>query len=187
MPRPRSELLGSLGKLFSIFKKVADKVLELGGSDEDIAKIGINVTLAKDLAAVITSKAKVVYQSHHKEASEEDKLLATLLKVEPQVILQLRGDSRVIMAGELRKALRKLSYRESEIIKLRYGLGDGYAYTLEETGHIFKVTRERIRQVEAKAFRKLQQQDLLEEFERASAWHREEASQAVASEEVEKD
>jgi len=57
-----------------------------------------------------------------------------------------------------------LSYREREIIKhrqasptgLRYGIGDGYTYTLEEVGRIFKVTRERVRQVEAKAIRKLQ-------------------------------
>ena len=40
------------------------------------------------------------------------------------------------------KVLKTLSYREREIIKLRYGLGDGYSYTLEEVGHIFKVTRD---------------------------------------------
>ncbi len=52
--------------------------------------------------------------------------------------------------------LKTLSYREREIIKLRYGIGDGYTYTLEEVGRIFKVTRERVRQVEAKAVIKLQ-------------------------------
>jgi len=52
--------------------------------------------------------------------------------------------------------LKTLTYREREIIKLRYGLGDGYTYTLEEVGKIFKVTRERVRQIEAKAVRKLQ-------------------------------
>lgn len=52
--------------------------------------------------------------------------------------------------------LKTLTYREREIIKLRYGLGDGYTYTLEEVGRIFKVTRERVRQIEAKAVRKLQ-------------------------------
>ncbi len=52
--------------------------------------------------------------------------------------------------------LKTLSYREREIIKLRYGIGDGYTYTLEEVGRIFKVTRERVRQVESKAIRKLQ-------------------------------
>jgi len=52
--------------------------------------------------------------------------------------------------------LKTLSYREREIIRLRYGLGDGYTYTLEEVGRIFKVTRERVRQIEAKAVRNLQ-------------------------------
>lgn len=53
MPRPRSELLGSLGKLFSIFKKVADKVMELGGSDEDITKIDMEDNLTTNLAHVV--------------------------------------------------------------------------------------------------------------------------------------
>lgn len=52
--------------------------------------------------------------------------------------------------------LKTLTYREREIVKLRFGIGDGYTYTLEEVGRIFKVTRERVRQVEAKAIRKLQ-------------------------------
>lgn len=52
--------------------------------------------------------------------------------------------------------LKTLTFREREIIRLRYGLGDGYNYTLEEVGRIFKVTRERVRQIEAKAVRKLQ-------------------------------
>ncbi len=56
----------------------------------------------------------------------------------------------------IEQVLKSLTYREREIIKLRYGIGDGYTYTLEEVGRIFKVTRERVRQVEAKAIRKLQ-------------------------------
>ena len=56
----------------------------------------------------------------------------------------------------IEQVLKSLTYREREIIKLRYGIGDGYTYTLEEVGRIFKVTRERVRQVEAKALRKLQ-------------------------------
>jgi RNA polymerase primary sigma factor len=67
------------------------------------------------------------------------------------------GASQEMLRGRIQKVLKTLSYREREIIKLRYGLGDGYSYTLEEVGHIFKVTRERIRQIEAKAVRKLQQ------------------------------
>lgn len=67
------------------------------------------------------------------------------------------GATQEMLRTRISKVLKTLSYREREIIKLRYGLGDGYSYTLEEVGHIFKVTRERIRQIEAKAVRKLQQ------------------------------
>jgi len=67
------------------------------------------------------------------------------------------GASQEMLRTRINRVLKTLSYREREIIKLRYGLGDGYSYTLEEVGHIFKVTRERIRQIEAKAVRKLQQ------------------------------
>ena len=61
-----------------------------------------------------------------------------------------------LLKDKIDHVLKSLTYREREIIKLRYGLGDGYSYTLEETGRIFKVTRERIRQIESKALRKLQ-------------------------------
>jgi RNA polymerase primary sigma factor len=56
----------------------------------------------------------------------------------------------------IEELLKTLTYREREIIRLRYGLADGYSYTLEEVGRIFKVTRERVRQIEAKAVAKLQ-------------------------------
>jgi RNA polymerase primary sigma factor len=61
-----------------------------------------------------------------------------------------------MLKDKIEGVLKTLTYREREIIKLRYGLGDGYTYTLEEVGRIFKVTRERVRQIEAKAVRKLQ-------------------------------
>lgn len=61
-----------------------------------------------------------------------------------------------MLKDQIDQVLKTLTYREREIIKLRYGLGDGYTYTLEEVGRIFKVTRERVRQIEAKAVRKLQ-------------------------------
>jgi RNA polymerase primary sigma factor len=61
-----------------------------------------------------------------------------------------------LLKQRLAHVLEGLNYREREILKLRYGLADGYAYTLEEVGKIFAVTRERVRQIEAKAVRKLQ-------------------------------
>ncbi|TWT39278.1 sigma-70 family RNA polymerase sigma factor [Blastopirellula retiformator] len=61
------------------------------------------------------------------------------------------------LKDRLCEVLEALNHREREIIRLRYGLTDGYSYTLEEVGKIFSVTRERVRQIESKAVRKLQQ------------------------------
>ncbi len=76
----------------------------------------------------------------------EDQSTASPISMATQEMLKDNIDS----------VLNTLTYREREIIKLRYGLGDGYTYTLEEVGRIFNVTRERVRQIEAKAVRKLQ-------------------------------
>ena len=61
-----------------------------------------------------------------------------------------------LLKARIADVLEGLDYREREIIRLRYGLADGYAYTLEEVGKIFSVTRERVRQIETKAVRSLQ-------------------------------
>ena len=60
-----------------------------------------------------------------------------------------------ILKDELRDVLNTLTVREKEVLELRFGLFDGSSHTLEEVGKQFKVTRERIRQIEAKALRKL--------------------------------
>jgi RNA polymerase primary sigma factor len=62
-----------------------------------------------------------------------------------------------LLKNRLADVMQSLNHREREILRMRYGLTDGYAYTLEEVGKIFSVTRERVRQIEAKAVRKLQQ------------------------------
>ncbi|MEZ6013674.1 MAG: RNA polymerase sigma factor RpoD [Planctomycetota bacterium] len=67
--------------------------------------------------------------------------------------LQAAGNE--MLKERIDDVLSTLTFREREIIKLRYGIGDGYTYTLEEVGRIFRVTRERVRQIEAKAVRKL--------------------------------
>ncbi len=67
------------------------------------------------------------------------------------------GAGHQMLQGRIKNLLQTLGYREREIINLRYGLGDGYNYTLEEVASIFKVTRERIRQIEDRALRKLQE------------------------------
>jgi len=64
--------------------------------------------------------------------------------------------NQTTLKQQIQDAMQTLNYREREILKLRYGLEDGYAYTLEEVGKIFQVTRERVRQIESKAVKKLQ-------------------------------
>jgi RNA polymerase primary sigma factor len=59
------------------------------------------------------------------------------------------------LKSKIETVLKDLTFREREVLKLRYGLADGYIYTLEEVGKIFSVTREGVRQLEARAVKKL--------------------------------
>lgn len=77
----------------------------------------------------------------------------------------VRSASNGILRQKIDDMLKTLTYREREIIRLRYGLVDGYSYTLEEVGRIFKVTRERVRQIEAKAVKKLQSPNRADQLE----------------------
>ena len=72
---------------------------------------------------------------------------------EDDPLLEMNQD---MLKSKIADVLQSLDYREREILRLRYGLVDGYAYTLEEVGKIFSVTRERVRQIETKAVRALQ-------------------------------
>ena len=65
--------------------------------------------------------------------------------------------NREALKGRIEEAMQGLNYREREILRMRFGLTDGYAYTLEEVGKVFSVTRERVRQIESKAVRLEQQ------------------------------
>jgi RNA polymerase primary sigma factor len=68
----------------------------------------------------------------------------------------LAGMNMAMLKTRIADVLQTLDYREREILRLRYGLTDGYTYTLQEIGRIFSVTRERVRQIESEAIRKLQ-------------------------------
>jgi len=61
----------------------------------------------------------------------------------------------VELRRQIDAALDTLSYRERGILEMRYGLGDGRAYTLAESGYVFRLTRERIRQLQARSLRRL--------------------------------
>ncbi len=76
---------------------------------------------------------------------------------DPREASSLQGAKGTELKERLNTVLKSLPYRERAIICLRFGLDDGYSRTLEEVGKIFKVTRERVRQIEGRALRKLQE------------------------------
>ncbi len=71
---------------------------------------------------------------------------------------------RLLLQEKLEDAFKCLTKREEKVLRLRFGLGDGIPRTLEEVGQIFNITRERVRQIEAKALRRLAQPKLLKKF-----------------------
>lgn len=86
--------------------------------------------------------------------SEDDASLADFVE-DSQAIRPLEAATRQMLAGEVAKVLDLLSEREQEVVRLRFGLDGGRPYTLEEVGRAFGVTRERVRQIEAKTLAKL--------------------------------
>jgi RNA polymerase primary sigma factor len=111
---------------------------------------GVNLEEAKHLMKVSQRPASLNRDIGTNDDGELGDLLADASTEHP-----FESTSRELLKQNLHDALGTLTYREREILKLRYGLGDGYPYTLEQVGVIFQVTRERIRQIEARAFEKL--------------------------------
>lgn len=85
---------------------------------------------------------------------EDDSHLGDFIE-DKEVITPNEYASNELLKNELQRILNDLTPREAKVLKLRYGLEDGRPHTLEEVGKEFNVTRERIRQIEAKALRKL--------------------------------
>jgi RNA polymerase primary sigma factor len=86
---------------------------------------------------------------------EEDSSLLGDFIEDDKVIGPVDAAARQLLKEQVRGALAALSEREREVLEMRFGLQDGQEHTLEEVGRHFGVTRERIRQIEAKALRKL--------------------------------
>ena len=85
---------------------------------------------------------------------EEDSILGDFIE-DKEVENPASQTAYTLLQEQLRSVLNTLPSREQEVLKMRFGLDDGYSLTLEEVGLYFDVTRERIRQIEAKALRRL--------------------------------
>lgn len=85
---------------------------------------------------------------------EEDSLLGDFIE-DKEVDSPVNTAAYRLLSEQISAVLSTLPAREQKVIRMRFGLDDGYSHTLEEVGYVFKVTRERIRQIEAKALRRL--------------------------------
>ena len=120
-------------------------------SDEEIAKkMGISVDKVREVIKI--SQEPVSLETPIGE--EDDSHLGDFLKDESSLSPEEYTENE-ILKEEIKEVLQTLQPREQEVLELRFGLIDGTCHTLEDVGKRFSVTRERIRQIEAKALRKL--------------------------------
>jgi len=94
---------------------------------------------------------------------DEDSVLADFVPDEESVTPQMSASLR-ILKDHLDEIINELTPREQKILEMRFGLKDGVTHTLEEVGKVFSVTRERIRQIEAKALDKIRQHHKIEKL-----------------------
>ncbi|MBI5853413.1 MAG: RNA polymerase sigma factor RpoD [Planctomycetes bacterium] len=139
----------------SKLRNVTKKLIQAKGREPSIEEVaeaaGINVEEAKRVMKI--SKHPISLDRPIGES--DDSYFGDFIEDESTESPSISA-SREMLKDRIESVLDSLTFREREIIKLRYGIGDGYTYTLEEVGRIFRVTRERVRQIEAKAVRKLQ-------------------------------
>lgn len=139
----------------SKIRNVSKKLLQEKGREPTIEEI------AKEVKITVGEARRVLKISRHQISLDrpvgesEDSSFGDFIEDE-KAESPVSAATQEMLKDKIESVLETLTYREREIIKLRYGIGDGYTYTLEEVGKIFKVTRERVRQIEAKAVRKLQ-------------------------------
>jgi len=120
-------------------------------SDEELAK-KMNLSVEKVREVIKISQDPVSLETPIGE--EDDSHLGDFLKDESSLSPEEYTENE-ILKEEIKLVLKSLQPREQEVLELRFGLIDGTCHTLEEVGKKFNVTRERIRQIEAKALRKL--------------------------------
>jgi RNA polymerase primary sigma factor len=136
-------------------KRASRKLLQELGREaypEEIAnKLDFPVEKIKSILAITKEPVSLDKPIGH---DDEDSLLGDFIE-DKSTISPERMAERTLLKRQVDEILRTLSPREERVIRLRFGIDDGYHRTLEEVGNIFNVTRERIRQIEDKALRKL--------------------------------
>ena len=144
-------MIETMSRLRTVTKELLQKL----GREPTIEEIAAETSLTVSEARRVLKISKHPISLDRPIGESEDSYFGDFIEDE-SAESPVQSATHEMLKDRIDEVLKTLTYREREIIKLRYGLGDGYTYTLEEVGRIFKVTRERVRQVEAKAIRKLQ-------------------------------
>jgi RNA polymerase primary sigma factor len=144
-------MIETMSKLRTIQKQL----LQLNGREPTIQEIAARAEMSVEETRRVMKISRHPISLDRPVGESEDSQFGDFIEDERQEAPAETATSDMLRA-RINDVLKTLTYREREILKLRYGIGDGYTYTLEEVGRIFKVTRERVRQVESKAIRKLQ-------------------------------
>jgi RNA polymerase primary sigma factor len=141
-------------EIISKLSKVSRRFRQEMGRDPTIEEYGRSLRLSPEKVRQILKIMQEPISLTTPVGEEEDSCLEDFIedRTGPS---PSRSATEILRQKEVEKALVTLSDREAQIIRLRFGIGTGYPRTLEELGRIFNVTRERVRQIEAKAIRKL--------------------------------
>jgi RNA polymerase primary sigma factor len=124
------------------------------GREPTVEEIAVEMELPPDRVSEIQRIAPEPLSLETPIGEEEDSHLADFVE-DQEAMSPAEAAANQLLRREIEDALGKLTPREREVIRMRFGLDDGSPRTLEEVGRFFKVTRERIRQIEAKALKKL--------------------------------
>lgn len=133
------------------FTKVSRELLQEFGREPTTEEIADRMRLPLEKVKTVLKISKEPISLWTSIGNEDDKCLMEDRTTLSPLDLAIRGD----LQEQVKKVLETLPYKEAEVIKRRYGIGDGSPRTLEEIGEEFKLTRERIRQIEMKVLRKL--------------------------------
>ena len=142
-------------ELMSRMRRVSKQLVQELGREPTVEELAQASEVSLDEAKRVLKMARTPVSLDKPVGDGEDSYMGDFIEA-PNDQSPVSVAAQEMLKDQITQVLKTLTYREREIIKLRYGLGDGYTYTLEEVGRIFKVTRERVRQIEAKAVRKLQ-------------------------------
>tara|TARA_B100000809_G_C15139440_1_gene532368 strand:- start:3664 stop:5295 length:1632 start_codon:yes stop_codon:yes gene_type:complete len=136
-------------------RNATKELIQKNGREPTIKEISQNLDITEEDTRKVIKISKHPISLDRPIGDSDDGFFGDFIE-DKSTVSPVNAATHEMLKEKLGDVLGTLTYREREIIKLRYGLGDGYTYTLEEVGKIFKVTRERVRQIEAKAIRKLQ-------------------------------